>query len=241
MSGREKEAERVQARRTDGMEYSLIRSSRRTLALYILPDGRVEARAPRRLPLREIERFLAEKRDWIRAGQEKAAARRAEQEALRPAVGGTLPLEGREYPVAAGAAFGFDGNRFFFPPEGWPAVREALTAFYRERTERLLRARLDRYADRAGVRPVSVRVGSAVRRWGSCSGRGGLRFSWMLAAAGEREADYVMVHELCHLREHNHSPAFWRLVEELLPDYRERRAMLRRTERRVAALTRSDE
>lgn len=217
-------------------EYAVIRSRRRTLAICVRPDGRVEVRAPLRLPQREIGRFVAEKQRWIKEKQAQARQRAAQKAALLPAVGGTLPLEGREIPIAAGTAFGFDGERFLFPAEGWPAVRPALLAFYRERAGRMAAGRLGIYARRLGVTPASVRISPAVRRWGSCSGRGRLNFSWMLAAVGEAEADYVLVHELCHLREHNHSPAFWRLVEEVLPDYRERRARLRQAEQRLAVL-----
>lgn len=221
---------------TGAVPYTVRYSSRRTLAICVLPGGEVEVRAPRRCPTGEIERFVGEKQAWISRKQEEARRRARETAALRPSPGGTLPLEGREYPVVQGDGFHFDGERFSFPPEGWPAARPALIAFYRKRAEEILRARLGRYAERIGVSPASVRLSRAERRWGSCSGKGRLNFSWMLAAADERAADYVIVHELCHLREHNHSAAFWRLVEGALPDYRARRARLRLAERRIAAL-----
>lgn len=226
----------AEIRRASWLEYALIRSSRRTLAVRILPSGQVEVRAPRRCPLRDIERFLLDKQDWIRQKQETVLLRLQEAEASRPAPGGTLPLHGKEYPIVTGSCFGFDGEHFTLPPGGWPDARPMLIAWYREQAGKILRERLAGYADKIGVFPVSVRVSAAVRRWGSCSGRGRLNFSWMLAAAPPEAADYVLVHELCHLKEHNHSPAFWRLVEDALPDYRQRLALLRQTERRLAGL-----
>ncbi len=219
------------------VSYTVVRSKRRTLAVCVLPDGRVEARAPRQLPAKEIDRFIREKAGWIVDRQKEALRRSREREALRPAPGGTLPLGGTEYPVVAGEAFGFDGVCFTLPPERWPAVRPSLIALYREKTRELVAQRLDGFAVRLGVTPSAVKVSWAVRRWGSCSGKGNLNFSWMLAAVDSRTADYVLVHELCHLREHNHSAAFWRLVETMLPDYRERKKRLRQAERRLSVLT----
>lgn len=219
------------------MPYTIVRSNRRTLAVCVLPDGRVEARAPRRFPAAAIERFVRQKADWIAARQTEALGRNREREVLRPAPGGTLPLGGVEYPLVAGESFGFNGERFTLPAEGWPAARSALIALYGEKTRELAEQRLGGFAARLGVKPAEVKVSRAVRRWGSCSGKGSLNFSWMLAAADLRAVDYVLVHELCHLSEPNHSAAFWRLVEEVLPDYRERKRLLRQTERRLSVLT----
>ena len=83
------------------MPYTVVRSNRRTLAVCVLPDGRVEARAPRRFPAAEIERFVRQKADWIAARQTEALGRNREREVLRPAPGGTLPLGGVEYPLVA--------------------------------------------------------------------------------------------------------------------------------------------
>ena len=95
----------------------------------------------------------------------------------------------------------------------------------------MLLPRVEHYGRILNVRPSAVRVSGAVKRWGSCSGKGSLNFSWMLAAVHPDALDYVVVHELCHLRFHNHSDSFWKLVESVLPNFREMKQMLRRRKR----------
>jgi hypothetical protein len=77
------------------------------------------------------------------------------------------------------------------------------------------------------VTPIAVKINSAKTRWGSCSNKKSLNFSWRLIMADDDVIDYVVVHELAHLREMNHSPRFWAVVEAVLPDYRERKLKLR--------------
>jgi predicted metal-dependent hydrolase len=84
------------------------------------------------------------------------------------------------------------------------------------------------FAGLHGFEPGKLRISSARTRWGSCSRQGTLSFTWRLVMAPEEVIDYVVVHELCHLRHLNHSKAFWGLVEGILPDYKVRRAWLKR-------------
>ena len=102
----------------------------------------------------------------------------------------------------------------------------ALEARLRIKAKEILPERVAYYAHLMGVTPAQIKITSARTRWGSCSSKGNLNFSWRLMLAGEREIDYVVVHELAHLREMNHSPRFWAVVEAALPDYRERRKSL---------------
>lgn len=227
--------------------FTLIRSRRRTLAIYIRPDASVEVRAPLRLPAAEIDIFVRQKQPWIEKKQAVVRERSA-----RPAVplrpGGTLPYRGRELPVRLsenGRLF-FDGTAFYFPPAVFSdaaapsAAKEAAVLLYRRLTLPLIQARVVFYKTVVGVRPKAVKISGAVKRWGSCSGTDSLNFSWMLAAADPAALDYVAVHELCHIREHNHSPAFWRLVGNVLPDYKNRQALLRETEKRLEILCRKE-
>ena len=142
-----------------------------------------------------------------------------------------------EYPLVAGESFGFNGGAVYPAGGGLAGGPVRFDCPVWGKTRELAEQRLGGFAARLGVKPAEVKVSRAVRRWGSCSGKGSLNFSWMLAAADLRAVDYVLVHELCHLREPNHSAAFWRLVEEVLPDYRERKRLLRQTERRLSVLT----
>ena len=88
-----------------------------------------------------------------------------------------------------------------------------------QETSRFLPALIQEYARKLNVRPARVTVRNQKTRWGSCSSQGGLNFNCLLARAPEYVRRYVVIHELCHLREMNHSPAFWHLVASQMPDY----------------------
>ena len=98
---------------------------------------------------------------------------------------------------------------------------------FREKARKKISERVSYYGNMMGVDWKSIRIGSAKTRWGSCSAQGGLNFQWKLILMPPEILDYVVVHELAHRREMNHSPRFWALVEKVLPDYRERRKWLK--------------
>ena len=105
--------------------------------------------------------------------------------------------------------------------------REAIESWYRERALEHLQERVAAWAPVVGDWPSRVSVGDARSRWGSCSPRGALRFSWRLVMATPDLLEYVVVHELVHLRVRDHSAKFWSEVARLLPDCKERRKRLR--------------
>ena len=96
-----------------------------------------------------------------------------------------------------------------------------------EKAEHLLPELTARYSAVMGLKPSSVKITSAKKRFGSCSGKNGICFSWRLMAYPEPAIEYVVVHELAHIKHHNHSAAFYKLIEKYMPDYRSRRALLR--------------
>ena len=98
---------------------------------------------------------------------------------------------------------------------------------YKEKLRPVLLHRVDSYAQRMGVTYGRITIRDQRTRWGSCSGKGNLNFNWRLAVLPEELRDYVIVHELAHRLEMNHSPWFWARVEEVLPDYKERRRRLK--------------
>ena len=97
-----------------------------------------------------------------------------------------------------------------------------------ERARAILPGRVAFYAAQMGLRPTALRITSAKTRFGSCSGKNALSFSWRLMQYPMEAVDYVVVHELAHIREHNHSSAFYAIVERYLPDWRERAALLKK-------------
>ena len=108
-----------------------------------------------------------------------------------------------------------------------PEPTEAETAALREKARTVLTALTARYAEKMGVAYTRVGITSAKTRFGSCSKKGSINYSWRLMLYPPAAWDYVVVHELCHLNHFDHSRAFWQTVAQTLPDYKERAALLK--------------
>lgn len=111
--------------------------------------------------------------------------------------------------------------------EKLPDIREEDKPLYVKRAKAILPPKIDYYARRMGVKPTGLTVTSARTRFGSCSGKDRLSFSWRLMAYPEAAIDYVVVHELAHIRYKDHSRAFYGFIESVLPDYRDRIRLLK--------------
>ena len=212
------------------LQYTLVRSRRKTVAIHITGDALAEVRAPLKMPARDIDAFVASKEGWILRHQALREQRNREKAAFALAYGDTLPLCGAIVFLRAreGDRAGYDGECFFLPPGlQQAALKEEVILIYKAAAKHIITQKADGYAREMGVRPERVRINSAKTRWGSCSGKRSLNFSWRLAMADEDVIDYVVVHELAHIREMNHSPRFWAVVEEVLPDYRQRKRKLK--------------
>jgi len=212
------------------ISYELVRSRRKTIAIYIREDGSVEVRAPLRASAAAIDSFVCEKSDWIRRHSMQRAARDEEKRNFRLSYGDKLLYRGAEYPIAADSgrnAF-FDGNAFVIP-ESAPEDRftDILIDVYKILAKYHITGRVNYYAQLMGCTPAAVKISSANTRWGSCSGKDSINFSWKLIMADDRLIDYVVVHELAHTREHNHSSRFWQIVADVMPDHEQRRAELK--------------
>lgn len=109
---------------------------------------------------------------------------------------------------------------------GEEQLRQQAQLLYRQIAREELTRRVAFYAPKLGVQPMGLRINGAKGRWGSCSGRNSLNFSWRLMLAPEHCVNYVVVHELCHILHHDHSAAFWREVERFFPDWKECRRQL---------------
>ncbi len=213
--------------------YTLIRSRRRrkTLALRIAPDGRAVVRAPWHTPRKEIDGFVARNTAWLRRKREKRAANR--QETARSFVPGETFLHlGQPYPLDASDApeappLAFSGSAFVLRRDCLDQAREILIAWYVQAARAVLEDRVAFFADALGLRPAAVRIGRGRSRWGSCSPGNRLTFSWRLVLAPPAVIDYVVVHELVHLKEKHHADPFWRAVAAVIPEYRDRRRWLR--------------
>lgn len=212
-------------RKTD---YQLIRSKRRTIAICIGRDGSVTVRAPHRTALNTIERFVSEKENWIQEKSTQMSEQEADRKRFCVSPGSQLPLLGKNYSVELGSGVAFDGTRFFVPDQDYTVFRPKLEQLYKNLARQIIEQRVQHYSKLTGWVPEGVRIGSAKTSWGSCSGQNKLNFTWRLVLAAPEQIDYVVVHELAHLKEHNHSARFWKLVEGIFPDYLSRRARLKK-------------
>ena len=208
----------------EGFTYTVIRSDRKTLAIRVLADGSVEVRTPLRVPKEEIEKFLKEKENWIRKHREEAEKHRPESVEHRKILFKGVWKEIRpaeEYKVW------FDGEFFYAPAELDPySLRYTMEDLMKKLAKRELVPMVYLLSAAVGVRPERVTITGAKTKWGSCSDGKNINLSWRLMAAPVQEIEYVIFHELCHMKEMNHSADFWALVEKYVPDWRERREKL---------------
>jgi len=217
-------------------EYTIIRSKRKTLALYI-KDGRLEVRAPHKLSKSQIERFVSSKEGWITSKLTQSTERIEKKEAFELNYGDKILYLGKECPIVAkdGKYYGFDSEIFYMPNGMNPnEIKNTCIKIYRDLAKSNIRRWTEKFSETMGVAPASIKITSAKTRWGSCSSKGNINFSWRLIMADRKAVEYVIVHELCHIKMMNHSKDFWKLVEGVLPDYREREAILKKLQKRLA-------
>lgn len=219
------------------IQYSVTRAARKTAAIYVRKDGRVEVRCPKKFPDREIERFVKENLSAIERKVELALINEQRRDSFCIRPGDKLLFLGKEYPLetVSGLQIGFDEHRFYIP-DNMPAedIKPTIIKVYKKLAVNVLRAKAEEYAQKMMVTPTAVKINSAKTRWGSCSGKNSLNFSWRLIMADERCVDYVVVHELAHIAEHNHSERFWALVEKHMPDYKSQEKKLKELQRHTA-------
>lgn len=218
------------------MDYTLTRTNRKTIALYVR-DGSVEVRAPLKMPKRNIDYFVASKENWIMDKLIKLSEQSRRRESFNLDYGSLVTYRGSDYPIEAkdGNRVGFEDGRFYMPPNLTSGqIIAACVQIYRMLAKRDLTEKAIFFAEQMSVMPDAVKINGAKTRWGSCSSKKSLNFSWRLIMAGDDVIDYVVVHELAHLTEMNHSARFWAIVEGVLPDYSKRRARLSELQKRLA-------
>ena len=169
------------------MDYTLVRSRRKTLAIEVTREGNLVVRAPLRCPQKTIDSFVAGRRDWIEAALQRQSQRLAAH----------------------------------------PPLTESEIESLRQQAKAYLPGRVALWSQRMGLAPAAVKITSARSRFGSCSSKNSLCFSLYLMQYPPEAIDAVVVHELCHMRHRDHSPAFYAEVERWLPDYRQREKLLR--------------
>ena len=218
------------------IEYTIVRSNRKTVAIYI-HNGSVEVRAPLKATKRDIDKFVESKAVWISKNLSVSTEQAEQRDGFRLDYGSFIPYRGNQYPIYAkeGGHAGFDDRGFYIPPGLTDKqIKAACAQVYKMLAKRDIPHKVSEYSIQMGVAPISIKINSAKTRWGSCSSSMRLNFSWMLIMADDEAIDYVVVHELAHLTEMNHSIRFWKIVESVLPDYKKRHQQLKDLQQRLA-------
>ncbi|MBS1911111.1 MAG: M48 family metallopeptidase [Bacteroidetes bacterium] len=217
----------------DGLAFRVRRSPRRrTLALTVERDGELVVSAPESESMERLERWVRSRLLWAhrtlaRRNALQAGARRPE---FVP--GESFSYLGQNHMLrivhSLPVPLQFDGWRFLLRENERGRAHDHFRLWYTAAGRTWLPERCARLARLACARPARIVVRDLGFRWGSCGRNGAIYFHWRLMQLPVRLADYVIVHELTHLAEHHHGPAFWAALERALPDWRERKEQLDR-------------
>ena len=237
--------------------YEFQRGKRRTIGFSVGPDG-LAVRAPKWLPLHEIDKAVLEKSGWILKKLQEARSRNERLEAARMdwADGAALPFLGQQVTLVIDPRHAFGGVGVELKSSqpgalapgqapGLPAppalslhiglphsagpeqIRDAVQAWLMRQAKRIFTERLNHFAPPLNVKWHKLSLSNAGTRWGSASSNGSIRLNWRLIHFKQSVIDYVVVHELSHLRVMDHSPRFWDTVREVVPDYAKLRNQLK--------------
>lgn len=206
----------------DGIKIErIVRSKRKTIALEVTDRATLIVRAPYFVSKKAIYEVIEKHKDWInkRIAISKTREKPSEKEFVS---GESFLYLGRAHRLfvvySQEEPLKFD-NAFYLREDMQPLAREIFINWYRNAARKFISERVNYYSNLTGIKYKKVKITSAMKRWGSCSREGNLSFTYRLVMAPIFVIDYVVVHELCHIIEHNHSKTFWGHVKVILPDY----------------------
>jgi predicted metal-dependent hydrolase len=225
------------------IDYEIVYSKKRKRAeIVIRPDLKVEFRAPQGLSPEIIKKMVNRKAGWICKKLESFESNKLPDQRKQYIEGEIYHYLGVQYPLKIIALdsiktpfTALKGSELMVtvpgktPEDLFPSlVKKAVWNFYRERTEEEVEYIIEGYSKKFEIAPPVFKVKYQKRRWGSCSAENVLRINFQLTMAPPEQLEYVVVHELCHVKEKNHSARFWKLVGELMPGYETHRKDLKK-------------
>jgi predicted metal-dependent hydrolase len=219
------------------LDYTLLRSKRRSIGFLIGDDG-LRVTAPKWVTLGEIESAIREKQRWIftKLNERRERAARQLQPQMQWRDGATLPYLGADITLrivatqAAGIFYDEPSRELTvcLPADAAEQqLKDRVQGWLQVEARRLFAERLPLYAEKLGVSYRSFALSSAMTQWGSCTADGRIRLNWRLMHFALPQIDYVIAHELAHLREMNHSPRFWATVQSVFPEFESAKKALR--------------
>ncbi|MBM7556838.1 M48 family metallopeptidase [Halanaerobacter jeridensis] len=224
------------------IKYKVVRSDRKTVGLEVSIEGGVKIRAPEELSENEIEEVVEKKAEWILKKQDKLSDVKPAPIPKEFLSGEKLPYLGRRYRIKVKESDNVDQVKVkLYQGKFWimvskdvsdsdsrrELIRDEVIQWYRSHADQKIRERVKKYQEQIGEAPNLIKVKKQKKRWGSCSSKRNLNFNWKLIMAPMSVVDYLVVHELAHLKYPNHSKEFWQLVEAVIPNYEEKQEWLR--------------
>lgn len=225
-----------------GFTAELIRTDRKKTATIVVENGLASVLIPEGTTQAKVENLLTKRTKWIK---EKLYLQ-SQYSPVTPkeyVPGESFSYLGKNYRLKIQAANAksvklVNGRLTVALPTQQRTVQQiqlALINWYQDHAEKRLQEKTKRYAKLIGVTPNAVGIKSFKARWGSCHVNGNILYNWKIIMAPNRIVDYVVVHELCHLKHHDHSPKFWKAVEKVVPDYRDCKQWLKEHGRSLEA------
>jgi predicted metal-dependent hydrolase len=217
-----------------GFQVEVLRTGRKKSASIQLDGNLVKVSVPQTLSDKRVRDLITQRTPWIKTKLSELSERPTPKP-KEYVSGEAFPYLGKNYRLkvvqGAGCSARLKGGHFIatIPQKGEPQslVKDLLSEWYSSHAEMRLRDKTERLANIVGVTPSSIGIKTYKSRWGSCSVKGAITYNWKIILAPHRIVDYVVVHELCHLLEHNHSVRYWKHVERFVPDWRDCRDWLR--------------
>lgn len=229
-----------------GFDYCLKRSNRRRSVAISVKNNQVNLMAPPGIAAKELHQWLVEKAPWVREKLHAQKARCSQVPDYDFTPGSVLPLLGERYSLEIGVVASRKAKLEFLEREDescfslalpefiasdqskrFGLIRGLFERFYKARAHKLLIEKTLNYCEQLNLECADVRFRRTKSKWGHCTSAGVIQYNWLIVQAPEFVVDYLAAHEVCHLKHHNHSQAFWQLVEGVCPNYREAKLWLK--------------
>lgn len=217
------------------LNYKVRRSQRAKKTRIVVTVDSIEVVAPPQVPESRIKAFVEAQQGWIRDAVKRVGERAEAHSRLAPSQyheGVAVPYQGRHYKLSIKPTAARSIKIVLQPEVLWiylpvtlgaadssEAIRHALQCWMKQQARQQAIQLIDKHARRFALTPRSLRIKTQKSRWGSCGPQNDINLNWLLMLAPPVVMEYVVIHELCHIRHKNHSKAFWSLVAEHMPDY----------------------
>jgi predicted metal-dependent hydrolase len=206
----------------EGIQFTVIPSKRKTIGVIVESDGKPILRVPKEASEERIKERVQRRLGWVRRKIKLTQNNSARAYHPEYSIDSQLPYLGKFYSIDESdcRGFGLYRGRFCIPPDSTYQIEGFALKWYRERANEYLAKRLERLQEDYEERANGVRILDLKGRWASCSEDGTINLNWKLVLLPVRLVDYVLHHELCHLRIHNHSDRYWKHLSRNCPDWK---------------------